>query len=139
MFIDSNKLFVSLNNNVINRCSSLKFRCNNNIESKLSWKEHIDFICTNISRGIGILNKIKHFPSNILIHNAIISPYFNYCNLAWGSSTDHAMRRLLCLQKRAIRLVLHADYFTHTKPLFLKLNVLNILDLCNYCFAIFKF
>ena len=74
-----------------------------------------------------------------MIYNTIISPYFNYCNLAWGSSTDHAMRRLLYLQKRAIRLVLHADYFAHTKPLFLKVKLLNVLDLCNYSFAIFMY
>ena len=115
MFIDCDTLVVSLNDNVINRCSSLNF-LGVTIDSKLSWKEHIDVICTNISKGIGILNKIKHFSSNILImiYNAIISPYFSYCNLAWGPSTDHAMKKLLCLQKRAIRLVLHADYFAHT-------------------------
>ena len=136
MFIDSDTLVVSLNNNVINRCSSLK-SLGVTIDNKVSWKEHIDIVCTNISKGIGILNKIKHFPSNIsiMIYNAIISPHFNYCNLAWGSSTDHAMIRLLCLQKRAIRLVFNADYFAHTKPLFLKLKLLNVLDLCNDSFC----
>ena len=92
--INYDTIVVSLNNNNIDRCSSLMF-LGVTIDSKLTWKEHIGVICTKISKGIGILNRFKHFPKNILImiYNALVSPYFNYCNLAWGSATDYAMTK----------------------------------------------
>ena len=111
------------------------------IDCKLSWNEHIDAICTKISRNIGVLNKLRYFPLNILLmlYNAIIQPYFQYCNIAWGSSSNSAMLRLLRLQKRAVRVISHASYLAHTKPLFLELKLLNVFDFSDFNLAIFMY
>ena len=62
--IDYDRVNVSLDNTTIDRCTSLKF-LGVIIDSKLSFNEHIDVICNKISKSIGILNKLKHFPKNI--------------------------------------------------------------------------
>ena len=142
--IDYNDIVVSLNGNIIDRCSSLKI-LGVTIDSKLSFNEHVEVICTKISVSIhvGILNKLKHFPQNILkmIYNSIISPYFQYCNLAWNSSATYmySMLRLYRLQKRAVRLISHANFLAHTKPLFNNLNMLNIFDFSDYEIAYFMY
>ena len=59
------------------------------IDSQLTWKNHIDHICTSASRGVGVLNKLKYFfPRKTLymLYNALVFPYMSYCNTAWGNS-----------------------------------------------------
>ena len=48
------------------------------IDDKLSWNQHVNYICNLISRNVGILNKLKYiFPSHILynVYNALILPH----------------------------------------------------------------
>ena len=131
--INYDSIVVTLDDKIINHSNSKK-KLGVTIDCKLSWNEHIDSICTKISRNIGILNKLRYFPLNILVmlYNAIIQPYFQYCNIAWGSSSNSAMLRLLRLQKRAVRIIYHANYLAHTKPLFLKLKILNVFDISDF-------
>ena len=59
------------------------------VDNKLSWKYHINNICTIISRNIGIINKIKYYlPSSVLVilYSSLILPYLNYGILSWGNS-----------------------------------------------------
>ena len=51
------------------------------IDEKLNWKNHIGTISKNISRGMGIINKLKHFvPERTLysLYFTLILPYINY-------------------------------------------------------------
>ena len=110
------------------------------IDSDLSWKTHINFLCKILSRNTGILNKLKHFfPSHILqtIYSTLISPYLNYGILAWGNSSKLLLDSLFILQKRAIRIVNHAEYLSHTIDLFRNNKVLKLIDLFNYNVGIF--
>ena len=48
------------------------------IDSDLSWKNHIDFICHKISKSIGIIAKLRHYiPRQLLlsIYHTLITPY----------------------------------------------------------------
>ena len=61
------------------------------IDDKLSWTQHVNYLCSVISRNVGILNKLKYFlPSNILynIYNALILSHISYGILAWGRAYD---------------------------------------------------
>ena len=84
------------------------------IDSDLSWKIHVNYLCKLISRNTGILNKLKHeFPTHILLslYNTLILPYLNYGILAWGNGTKAQLEKLLIIQKRAIRNINHAGFF----------------------------
>ena len=51
------------------------------IDNNLNWKQHIKQINIKISKGIGILAKMRYFvPLEVLrnLYNAFISPHINY-------------------------------------------------------------
>ena len=53
------------------------------IDNKLSWKDHISFVCKMIARGIGVIIKArKLFRSESLKcpYYSFIYPYMIYCN-----------------------------------------------------------
>ena len=58
------------------------------IDKHLSWDQHVNNVSSSISKGIGILHKLKYFlpeQSLVMIYNALILPYINYCNIVWGN------------------------------------------------------
>ena len=100
------------------------------IDSGLTWKSHIDYICKIIARNIGVINRIKHFfPGPVLdsLYNTLVVSYINYGILAWGGSSSKNLNRLLLLQKRALRIINISDFNAHTDPLFLKMDYNGIM------------
>ena len=131
---------IKMGNENIKCVSSLKF-LGVTIDNKLSWHEHIGIICNQISKGVGILNRLNMLPQFILktIYNAILLPYLTYCNIAWCNSTDFYINRLYLLQKKAVRIISKTSYFAHTNPLFAKLNIFNVFDLNKYNVGIYMY
>ena len=81
------------------------------MDKHLTWKPHIDNILNNISKTIGILNRLKFYlPIKLAIYNSLILSHINYGLLVWGNT--NYLHRLEILQKRAIRLILHSSYRT---------------------------
>ena len=59
------------------------------VDSNLNWKSHIHELGKKISRGIGILAKIRHLVnSNILsqLYYSLIYPFLTYGLLVWGNT-----------------------------------------------------
>ena len=82
------------------------------LDISLSWKYHTKMIAIKISKIIGILHKLNYiFLKEILliIYKSLIVPHLNYGLLLWGVNL---------LQKKAIRLVTHNSYTSHTEPIF---------------------
>ena len=99
------------------------------IDSDLSWKNHIDFICHKISKSIGIIAKLRHYiPRHLLlsIYHTLITPYLTYGISAWGYCAKTHLNRLLILQKRVLRLIFFRRAREHAIPLFIKSNCLPI-------------
>ena len=93
------------------------------IHETLNWDLDIDKIATEISRTLGVMNKLKHFlPKYTLkiMYTSLIAPHFNNNILLWGFNTH----RLINLQKRAIRISTDSKYNYHTEPLLKSLNIL---------------
>ena len=60
------------------------------IDSNLSWKFHIDYVCQKVSKTIGIIAKLRHFvPRHVLLtlYRSLILPYISYSICAWGHAT----------------------------------------------------
>ena len=57
------------------------------IDESLTWKYHISYICSRVSRNIGIVSKLRHYLS---IHQLkqiyynLIYPYLSYAVIACG-------------------------------------------------------
>ena len=112
------------------------------IDSKLKWKYHIDVIVCKIAKLIGMMNKIKHYVNKntmINLYCIFISPYLNYCNIAWGNAARIYLNKLHVLQKRIIRIICNVHFREHTKKLFVNLNVLNVFDIYKYNVNLFMF
>ncbi len=66
MILKKHKLNIQLDDESLSSISSTKFQ-GVIINENLTWRNHIDEISKTISRNVGILNKLKHFvPQNIL-------------------------------------------------------------------------
>ena len=110
------------------------------IDSCLTWNEHIQNVHTSVSKGIGILYRLKHLLSQnslCILYNALILPYITYCNLAWGNCGSTKINSILLLQKRALRLITNSRYLAPTEPLFSRLNTLKVSDIHTLQTAIF--
>ena len=95
------------------------------ISDNLEWKNHVQKIANKCSKTTGILNKLKHtLPASIslMLYNSLLLPQLNYCILAWG----HNCKRLIKLQKKALRIISISKYNAHTDPLFKKYRILKL-------------
>ena len=104
------------------------------IDNKLTWKEHISYICDKVAKGIGIILKVRKY----LNKNTLLDLYYSFiyrhlinCNQVWGLSCQSYMNALVKLQKRAIRIISGVHPRTHTDPLFTNLNCSNVMKLTN--------
>ena len=102
------------------------------IDSELSWKHHIDFICHKISRSVGIIAKMRHYiPRHLLLnlYHALIAPYLNYGICAWSNCPQTHLNKILVLQKRALRLIYFSKPRDHAIPFFIESNCLPLQSL----------
>ena len=61
------------------------------IDDKLSWFNHVQYVETKISKGIGViarLRKILQKSSLIPLYYSFIYPYLSYCVEVWGNAAD---------------------------------------------------
>lgn len=105
------------------------------IDTKMNFKNHINYITKKIAKHAGILYRIKHCmptKTRVTYYNSFVLPYLNYNILHWGGTNDVHLKPLITIQKRIIRTIADAEFLAHTSPLFKKLKLLNLTDLYNF-------
>ena len=112
-------------------------------DEKLSWKNHISFVCMKVTKSLGIIRKISgllNFSCLLTLYYSLIFPYLTYCNIVWASTFPTYLHKLLLLQKRFVRVATFSKFCTPSAPLFLKCNILSIFDINTFqsCIFIFK-
>ena len=60
-----------------------------------------------------------------MLYNSLLLPQLNYCILAWG----HNCKRLIKLQKKALRIISISKYNAHTDPQFKEYRILKLLHI----------
>jgi hypothetical protein len=78
------------------------------IDEQLLWKNQIEAISGKVSKGIGMLRRLKNcVPKTTLIkvYNALVVPYFDYCSLVW-SNCIVISSKLQKMQNRAARQII---------------------------------
>ena len=101
------------------------------IDENFTWKSHIEGISKTISRNIGVINKVKLFMPDRILHSlycTLVLPYINYGILIWGSACKTNVDKLHKLQKWAVRTISNSHYRSHSEPLFFKYDILNVYD-----------
>jgi hypothetical protein len=135
----SGKLFI--NDQEIERQKSVKF-LGVQIDENLDWKSHIVYVVSKISKSIGILYRVRNVLNKRtlgMLYSTLIQPYMLYCIVIWGSAYTNALKPLINIQKRAIRVINFASYTTHSTPLFKKCNLLALTELYNREISIYVY
>ena len=112
------------------------------LDENVTWKEHIKLIENKTAKNIGILYKAKFLLNQnclINIYYSFIHCYLNYANISWCSTNHTKLTKLFNKQKHASRIIFNVDKFTHSRPLLVKLNVLNIYQINIYQSLIFMY
>jgi len=100
------------------------------------------FVGCKVSHNVGILRKLKFTLSQtclLLLYNSLVLPYLQYCSIIWGCSSPNKLKSLIVLQKKAVRIIVKAEFRAHTTPLFKKCSLLKIMDICQFQIALFMF
>ena len=119
------RLNFKISGNAIDQVAEFNF-LGINIDQTITWKSHVT----------GVLNKVKHiFPQHILltIYNSLIQPHLIYGLYLWGLNC----KRLIILQKKAVRILTFKPYISHSMPIFNYLKILQLEDL--YTMQLYKF
>ena len=85
----------------------------------MTWKRHIVRISAKISSAIFAINRARNFLSKHALrclHFALVHSHLTYGIHVWGNSMT--IKKIITLQKRAIRTINKVWYRSHTEPLF---------------------
>ena len=98
------------------------------LDASLNFDDHVAFVCSKISKAIGVLKCCNFLPTPVLItmYNAIILPHFDYCCTVWGSTSQKNLTRLQRLQSRAMRCILKLPAHTHIDEMLTRLKWMSI-------------
>ena len=112
------------------------------LDEHLTWKYHINFVCKQIAKSIGILFRTRFYLScktKLTLYYTLIYPCITYFNSTWSSTYVSNLNRIYYLQKRAVRAITNSEYRAHTAPLFSKLEILDIFQINTLDTAKFMF
>ena len=130
---------LKINNEEINSVEQTKF-LGVILDSHFTWKAHINYIKSKLSKSTGILYKARRLlnqKSLLSLYYAFIYPYFLYCITIWGGANITTLTPLIKIQKRAIRIVCCKSRLTSTAPLFQSMKILNIHQIYNLQILVF--
>lgn len=137
----SRKLNIQIDNNVIQNVPKQKL-LGVFIDENLTWSSHIDHLCSLISSKISLLRQISDFvPVKVqkLFYQGYILPFIDYGSITWGSAVGTHIERLSKLQKRAARIILHADFNTPSAQMFQELGWLSVTNRHKYNKAVLTY
>ena len=119
-----------VDNQIITLKHSTKF-LGTYIEENLTWKTHVNYACTKISKMSGAIYRARYYltsEAKLSIYYALVYSYLTYCNVIWSSAYPTTLNRLFLLQKRVLRSIVNAEFHAHRGPLFRKLKVLDVFS-----------
>ena len=101
------------------------------IDSKLSFNEHIEKVCTKLVSRIAILRKIRAclpLKQRLQFYNRIIRPIMSYGNVVWANYDKESVYRVLKLQRRAARVISYANCMTPSVALINKVGWIRFMS-----------
>ena len=135
------KLNLSISNKSVKSDNQVKY-LGLIFDSNLNWKPYLHELSKKVSRGIGVLSKIRYYVNRNILHQlyySIIYPFLTYGLLIWGNTYSTTLKPLITLQKRAIRTITFSKPDEHSEPLFKELEILKLTDLVTLHNALFMY
>lgn len=109
------------------------------LDDALHWKPHLQTLGKKLSSVCFTLTKARqHFETDILrtIYFSLFQSQITYCIECWGFTYHTSIKHIICLQKRALRIINHAPPRTPSRPLFSKTAIMPVLTLRDYRIAL---
>ena len=109
------------------------------LDDRLSFKTHIDFLVTIISRSVGIMIKLRpYLPKETLtiLYYALVHSHILYGLPVWAATYTY-LNKLRKLQNKAIRTITKSNIKNRITPQYRHLGILKLNDL--YIYEIAKF
>ena len=110
------------------------------IDEHLNWRHHIDFVCNKLKRANGALSKLRHYVDKktlLALYFSLFHSHLSYAAQIWGQRQSVHARRILTLQKQALRIMTFSDFRAHSSPLFLNHTLLSFFDFIKYLNILF--
>ena len=105
------------------------------LDDTVSFKHHISYVASRISRSNGIIAKLRRFltlSQMRQLYYSVIYPYISYAILAWGSAYKSHIKKIQTKQNHAIRLIFFACTLGKLRESALPLsNLLDVLTVNN--------
>ena len=136
---------ISMNNSIITRVRATTF-LGVIIDEKFTWKDHISFVRSKLSKTVGILYRIRHLLNRsalFILYCSLFLPYLTYCAEIWGNTYKSNTQCIFLLQKKIVRIVYGANFRDHTDVIFQDLKFLKFYDLvklkiCEVMYRVFN-
>ena len=137
-----NSVVIRLNNHTLPRVESAKF-LGTILDSKLSWKQHINALESKIAQNTGLIYRLSMFlPERILrtLYCSLILPYLSYCNIIWANTYPTSLTKLCALQNKAVRTITRSQPSDKSDPLYKSQKLLYIDDInkVQQCSLLYK-
>lgn len=130
-------LSVTYNNEQIVEVNKAKF-LGIDLDSNLTWKEHVDVVCERINRftyALYRLTTICNQKTALMAYHGYVCSALRYGLVLWGNSVD--LNRAFLIQKKCLRSMCGAGPLDSCRPLFKKLKLLTLPSM--YIFEICLF
>ena len=129
----TSKLNLMIDNNIIKQANTVKY-LGVLFDDKLCWAPQVTKISNKISTGcwaIANLKKYADIQTLRMVYFALIYPHLNYGISCWGSAARYILNKVYTKQKWALKVITGSDFRSHSTPLFHKLSLLKLDDICK--------
>ena len=112
------------------------------LRDDLSFNDHINFICSKISRIHGLSRVIKSLlgPEGLKsLYFSLVYPHLLLHNIIWGGASATILSKLQRIQNKVIRNILPNSLNLHTNEIFIHLKILNIAKISKYQSLLFLY
>ena len=130
-----------IDNCPIQRAKEMKF-LGYMIDENLKWKSLIQYLCTKVTKMLGILSKLQKTLDTYTLRNlyfTFIHTYLTNGLIVWGSACKTYLDRLIKNEKRALRIITFSSRNAHTANLFYEMKILLLQSLYDSSLAVFIF
>ena len=137
----AHKLNLSISNTSVKSDNQVKY-LGLIFDSNLNWKPYLHELSKKVSRGIGVLSKVRCYVNRNILHQlyySIIYPFLTYSLSIWGNTYLSTLEPLIILQKRAIRTITFSKPDEQSEPLFKELEILKLTALVILHNALFMY
>jgi hypothetical protein len=101
------------------------------LDVNLAWDGHVDSLCKKLSCGIFALRRIKTVSTTEAVktaYYALLDSHIRYGVALWGATTQKNLKRVLVLQKKAIRVMADLGWRESCRRAFVEWEILTVVN-----------